>query len=414
MSLCVQREWIERVKTSVTRAGYPSQRVFADDIGLSRDTVSRFLQGRPVHFINAEEICEALSLDWKVVTQPLETEPADLELSPSQSFYVERPPVEALCYAEILKPGALIRIKSPRQMGKTSLMNKILDHARKQNYRTVKLHLGHCDEVALSNLDTFLRWFCEQVRRKLEVSTQIDDVWLPTFGSKDNCTAYFEEYLLPAAPSPLVLALDEVGRLFEYPEVAKDFFGLLRAWHEESGSGEPSSALWAKFRLVLVHSTEIYIPLEMNESPFNVGLPIELPEFTLEQASDLVRQYEVDWEPAQVEQLMSMVGGHPSLMQEAMQCVTQQNIKLEELLKTAPTEAEPYGGHLRRHLRNLTKHPELMAAFHQIVTAKDPITVESELEFQLYSMGLVVREGNRVTARCDLYRQFFQNRLVKT
>jgi AAA-like domain len=277
----------------------------------------------------------------------------------------------------------------------------------------VKLHLGSCDEVALSNLDTFLRWFCEQIRRKLEVSTQIDDVWLQTFGSKDNCTAYFEEHLLPAAPSPLVLALDEVGRLFEYPEVAKDFFGLLRAWHEESGSGETSSALWAKFRLVLVHSTEIYIPLEMNESPFNVGLPIELPEFTLEQASDLVRQYEVDWELSQIEQLMSMVGGHPSLMQKALQCVTQQNIKLEELLQTAPTEAEPYGGHLRRHLRNLTKYPGLMAAFHQIVLAKDPVTVESELEFQLYSMGLVVREGNRVTARCDLYRQFFQDRLVK-
>jgi hypothetical protein len=82
-------------------------------------------------------------------------------------------------------------------------------------------------------------------------------------------------------------------------------------------------------------------------------------------------------------------------------------------LQTAPTEAEPYGGHLRRHLRNLTKHPGLMAAFHQIVLAKDPVTVESELEFQLYSMGLVVREGNRVTARCDLYRQFFQDRLVK-
>jgi hypothetical protein len=39
---------------------------------------------------------------------------------------VERPPVEANCYQEIVKPGALIRVKAPRQMGKTSLMQRIL------------------------------------------------------------------------------------------------------------------------------------------------------------------------------------------------------------------------------------------------------------------------------------------------
>ncbi len=42
---------------------------------------------------------------------------------------MERPPLEANCYETVLKPGALIRIKAPRQMGKTSLMSRILLHA---------------------------------------------------------------------------------------------------------------------------------------------------------------------------------------------------------------------------------------------------------------------------------------------
>jgi hypothetical protein len=42
-------------------------------------------------------------------------------------FYVERPPIERLCYETIVQPGALIRIKAPKQMGKTSLMLRILD-----------------------------------------------------------------------------------------------------------------------------------------------------------------------------------------------------------------------------------------------------------------------------------------------
>jgi hypothetical protein len=37
-------------------------------------------------------------------------------------FYIERPPVESDAYAELLKPGSLIRIKAPRHMGKSSLM----------------------------------------------------------------------------------------------------------------------------------------------------------------------------------------------------------------------------------------------------------------------------------------------------
>ena len=54
-------------------------------------------------------------------------------------FYIERPPIESDCYNEIEEPGALIRIKALRQMGKTSLTNRILAHARSQNYRKVFL-----------------------------------------------------------------------------------------------------------------------------------------------------------------------------------------------------------------------------------------------------------------------------------
>jgi transcriptional regulator with XRE-family HTH domain len=52
-------------------------------------------------------------------------------------FYVERPPIEWLCYETILQPGALIRIKAPKQMGKTSLMAKILASAKAQGLHTV-------------------------------------------------------------------------------------------------------------------------------------------------------------------------------------------------------------------------------------------------------------------------------------
>jgi len=70
----------------------------------------------------------------------------------------------------------------------------------------------------------------------------------------------------------------------------------------------------AKLRLIVLHSTEIYIPLKLTESPFNVGLPLQLPYFTEEQILALAQRHGLDWtDSPDAERLMAMVGGHPSV-----------------------------------------------------------------------------------------------------
>ncbi|MBD1835621.1 AAA-like domain-containing protein [Cyanobacteria bacterium FACHB-472] len=331
----------------------------------------------------------------------------------ASAFYVERVPYEAQCYKEILQPGALIRIKAPRQMGKTSLMARILYQAKEQGYRTVPLSFQHADTAVFTNLNQLLKWFCARISRKLRLPHQVDDYWSDTYGSKDNCTAYFEDCLLSGTESPLVLGLDEVDRVFQYPKIADDFFGLLRAWYEEAGYGGGDSDRWQQLRLVVVHSTEVYIPLNVNQSPFNVGLPIELPDFSPEQVQDLTQRHGLNGNASQIKQLMALVGGHPYLVRLALYHIAQQTITMEQLLETAPTEAGLYDDHLRRHLWNLQQHRELAAAFAKVVTADVPVELESVTAFKLHSMGLVQLQGNYVTPRFDLYRQYFSDRLGK-
>jgi len=164
-------------------------------------------------------------------------------------------------------------------------------------------------------------------------------------------------------------------------------------------------------RLVVVHSTEVYIPLSINQSPFNVGLPIELPEFNFEQVQVLIEQHQLNWQTSKIEQLMTLVGGHPYLIRLALYRIAQQEITLEKLLETAPTEAGLYNDHLRRHLWSLQQHPELADAFAQVVTADTPIELESVPAFKLHSMGLVKFQGNQVIPRFNLYRIYFRDRL---
>ncbi|MEA5603600.1 AAA-like domain-containing protein [Nostoc sp. UHCC 0252] len=325
----------------------------------------------------------------------------------ASEFYVERPPIESRCNEAILKPGSLIRIKAPRQMGKTSLMARILHQASQQDYLTVPLSFQLADGKVFADLDKFLRWFCASVGRRLRIPNKLTDYWDEIFGSKDNCTAYFEEYLLAEINQPLVLGLDEVDCVFQYPEIAADFFGLLRAWHEDGKNRE----IWKKLRLVVVHSTEVYIPLNINQSPFNVGLPIELPEFNAQQVLDLAQRHGLNWSFNQVEQLMTMVGGHPYLVRMAIYRIARKDITLNLLLQKAPTEAGPYSDHLRRHLWNLEQHPELAAAIKKVVAATSPVRLNSIECFKLLSMGLLLQQGNDVTPRCNLYRQYFCDRL---
>ena len=360
--------------------------------------------------VDPPAIAEALTQQESLQLPPLPVAEPELpggQVDLASQFYVERGNIESRCYEAITVPGALIRIKAPRQMGKTSLMSRILRHAEQQGYLGVPLSFQIADSVVFSNLDRFLRWFAASVGRRLRLPNRLNDYWDEVFGSKDNCTAYFEEYLLRELKQPLALCLDEVDMVFQHELIAADFFGLLRNWHE---NGKVSD-LWKRFRLVVVHSTEVYIPMNINQSPFNVGLPIELPEFTAEQVQDLAGRHGLKWNVSLTGRLMGMVGGHPYLVRLALYHIARGDTTLEVLLQKAPTEAGLYGNHLRRHSWNLEQHPKLAIAVRQLVATDGTVRLPSVQAFQLHSMGLVDLHGNDVTFRSELYRAYFRDRL---
>ncbi|MGF1673644.1 MAG: AAA-like domain-containing protein [Rivularia sp. (in: cyanobacteria)] len=324
---------------------------------------------------------------------------------PDSSFYIERNNIENLCYETILKPGSLIRIKAPKLMGKTSLIKKITAHATRDNYRAVYLDFSSVNLEILTNLDKLLRWLCCMVGRQLKLENKLNDYWdAEILGSNDNCTVYFEEYLLLQIDTPIVLALDNIDKIFSYTEIIEDFFGMLRSWHEKG----KISDIWQKLRLVLAHSTEVYVPLDINQSPFNAGVPVKLVEFDSQQIKQLVAIHGLNWGETEIKQLMQLVGGHPFLVRLAMYEVSYKNLNLEQFLQEASTEAGVYSNHLRRYLEVLQKCPKLAQAFKIIVNSPEPVELDSIQIYKLHSMGLVKTLHNCVIPSCNLYREYFQ------
>ncbi len=325
----------------------------------------------------------------------------------SSALYIQRSPLEDLAIESLHQAGSLIRIKAPKRMGKTSLINHIVGNADQAGMQTVVVDMRQADPQVLEDLDHFLRWFCWAVGQQLNLEPRFDEYWFEGAGSKLSCTTYMQEYFLSQSQAPIVIAIDTVHHLMEYPQIAKNFFTMLRSWYEQSRVRED----WQKLRLIIAHVAELELQLPSNQSPFNVGLPLDLPWFTPTQVNDLAERYKLhqvgirDFDTLQP--LLDLVGGHPYLLQLAFYWLRSRRISLAQLLQEAGTDKGIYGEHLRGLWRDLERDTPLMAAFQQVLFAPETTPLNPKMAYRLEDMGLAQRQGGKASFPCELYRQYF-------
>ncbi|WP_392534826.1 AAA-like domain-containing protein [Nostoc sp. C117] len=364
--------------------------------------------------LDTEEVnlSQSLSLDSFVIQDREQLESLwsypDGPVSLDSPFYVDRPPIEELVYREITQPGSVIWIRAPREMGKSSLVLRLLAFAEMQAYRTVNLNCNQIDTKCLTDFNKLLRCLCWRVATELGIDPKLDDKWDDEIGSKLSCTLYLKSYLLKQSQNPVVFVLNEIDSFFEYPQIAEELFSLLRSWYEAARQDTNLQ----KLRLVVVYSTEVYVWQNIDQSPLNIGLPIRLSEFTKEQVEYLAQRHGLNWSSGkQVNRLMSLVGGHPALIRIGLYYLCCQGISLENLIQEAIANGGIYRYHLWRHWSILQEKPRLAKAYSEVVTRKDNISLNPIDAHKLESLGLIRYEGDRILPRCELYRTYFQKQL---
>ncbi|MGD1861875.1 MAG: AAA-like domain-containing protein, partial [Leptolyngbyaceae cyanobacterium] len=228
-------------------------------------------------------------------------------LSPDSPLYVDRPPNEDLAHREIQRPGGFLRIKAPQKMGKTSLVFRLMQTAQVKEYKTAHLDLQAIDEAIFVNIETFLKWFCLRVSQELGIPPELDTYWDSSMGYKVSSELYFQEYILGQSHKPIVLIISAAEELIQHTQIAQDFFPLLRYWHEKARW----SSIWQTLRVGIIHATEVYVPLKIHQSPFNVGQAIKLPGFTVAQVTELAAHYGLKTvDSALAQRIVDMLGGH--------------------------------------------------------------------------------------------------------
>ena len=394
-----------------------TQEELSNRIGVSTNTLSRLWSLKTALDSRSVKLCFScfnLELTESDYTTGEEVEQFNGIEYPSgpvslySKLYIPRPPIEESVNQEISRPGCLIRIKAPKGMGKTSLKFRLLDYAKSLSYYTVHLDLNLVDSDKFLDLNTFLRWLCCIVSKSLNIEPQLDEYWDEEIGRKLSCTLYFQTCILEALNSPLVLSFNELNRVFEYPQLSQEFLPLLRSWHENAQYNQ----VWQKLRLVMDYSTDIYVPLDLNRSPFNIGLPIQLPEFTLFQIEELASRYELDWQQGnQAQKLMQVIGGQPYLVNIALYHLSQEELNLEQLLAEANTERGIYRHHLREKLDYLQRNSGLAAIFSEILTAQTAVNLPPTVAYKLESLGLVELTSEGAIVSRELYSSYFSQYL---
>jgi transcriptional regulator with XRE-family HTH domain len=318
-------------------------------------------------------------------------------------LYILRAPIEPRAFQEITQPGCVIRIKAPPQFGKSSLLLRIIHQAQQLDYATAFIDFQQLDAAILSDGDRLLQWFSATLALKVGVEADPATAWNAIVGSQLSATLFVREQVLRTVNRPVLLAINDLGRLFEYPATAQGFLPLLRSWYEEASHDD----LWQYLRLVVTYSTDSYLPLDINYSPFNIGLPLALPEFTTAQVLELAGLYGLNWGDQEAHQLMALVGGHPALVHGAIYHLSRDGMGLEALLQTASTPQGIYQGHLQKLLAEVNS-PQRIEPLRALIMGEEAISLDPLLAYQLEGIGLIKGSAEGWQISRDLYRHYFQ------
>ena len=325
-------------------------------------------------------------------------------------FYIERP-VDAEFKAAIARGDSIVLVKGARQMGKTSLLARGLQHARESGARVVLTDFQALNEEHLASADSLLLALASAVAVQLDLDAMPRDSWDSGLGPSMNMEAFIRRKVLAAFPERLVWGLDEVDRLFSC-DFGSEVFGLFRSWHNRR-SLDPTGP-WSRLTLAIAYATEAHLFIsDLNQSPFNIGTRVALDDFTPEQMAELNRRYGSPLRvPDELNRLHRLLAGQPYLVRRAFDEIVSRPMDLSALEAQAGEEGGPFGDHLRRILISLAKDPELTEVVRGVLRGESCGT--SENFYRLRSAGVMAGESEAdMRPRCELYSKYLKRHLLE-
>ncbi len=330
--------------------------------------------------------------------------------APLEDPYYIVQPADREFHAALERQDSIVLVKGARQMGKTSLLARGLQQARQAGKTVVLFDLQKLNQANLADIEGLYKGLGGMAADQLDLEVYPEDVWRPGRAPSVNFERYIRKEVLEKKEGHLILAMDEVDRLFACP-YASEVFGLFRSWHNERAS-DPSGP-WRRLTLAIVYATEAHLFItDQNQSPFNVGTRLELHDFGISQVEELNRRFKEPIRSAEdLKRFYALFNGQPYLTRRGFYDLTTQGKSMDELVANADADEGPYGDHLRRILFLLTRDKELLEVVRGLLHGQripDPTSF-----YRLRSGGLIVgTSAQDAIFRCGIYQTYLARHLA--
>jgi hypothetical protein len=326
-----------------------------------------------------------------------------LALAADNPFYVDRA-VDGDFYNSVAFDNGVGTLHAPRQMGKSSLFNRVRARLERERQQSVHLDLKLLATGPIKDdADAFLNLaylIADSGRHEVDVTTFFRGPGFPAVKFQR-----FLEQVFGALPARTVLLFDDVDAVFEKP-YRDALLGGLRYVIDQ----KPYSRALQNIGFGFAHSHDpAYWIRDSHQSPFNVARTFTVPEFNAQQLETLHSRHGQCVPPADFVRLTALLGGHPYLTRLALYCLASGEKVYAQIEQEAATDGGLFGDHLRSRLLSVVQ-AGVAKAFKQIL---DTGRCGDIMQFQaLLAMGLVKGTSHTdARARFGLYHDYFQPRL---
>ncbi len=334
--------------------------------------------------------------------------------------YIERPADTIL--RQYVEAGRLCYVLTTRQMGKSSLMNRISRALQNDGVGTVIIDLT---AVGTATPDEWYLSLLDDLQYQLDLQTDVEEWWeaqemLPPV---KRFTKFFRDILLHEFAGQIAIFIDEVDSALHL-SFSDDFFAAIRSIYNQTLTTDDAGRL--SFVLLGVATPNELIK-NQRRTPFNVGERVELEEIDIEAARLVFKKGLPEQNDVLIDRIFYWTGGHPYLTQRIGQAIARAKKNIQVDADVDDLVAKIFFGDralveesnlqfVNGRILSSPQKNKLLHLYQKVYRGKKPVVHDEhsaeQAELKLY--GLVKNdEHGRIVVRNRIYRHVFDQNWIK-
>lgn len=336
-----------------------------------------------------------------------------------------------------LKRGEFCYVLNPRQMGKSSLMVRMINHLQHEGVCCAPIDMTRIGSETVTP-DQWYKGIAFELVRRFNLRGKINlKVWWQEREDRSpvqRLSEFIEDVLLVEVglendiPSkPLVIFVDEIDSVLSLSFPVNDFFTLIRSCYNQRSFSPAYQRLTFAFFGVTTPSDLI---TDIQKTPFNIGQSIKLEGFKEHEAQPLLQGLaeKVNNPQTALKEVLSWTGGQPFLTQKLCKLIRNDSFIIpingeaewiQEFVQTNVIdnwESQDEPEHLRTirdRILNSQQSKRLLKLYRQILNQKEVVAMGSSEEGELLLSGLVVQQQKYLRSSNRIYESVFNCRWVE-